>query len=46
METPFLIALAVLSVGAAYAWSRSARLRLRLLARLETDLHDLAELGK
>ena len=44
METPFLVALAVISAAAAYAWSRSARLRLRLLARLEADLHDLKEL--
>ena len=44
MKTPFLVALAVVSSGAAYAWSRSARLRLRLLARLEADLHDLKEL--
>ena len=44
METPFLIGLAALSAGAAYAWTRSARLRLRLLTRLEADLHDLAEL--
>ena len=44
METPFLIGLAALSVGAAYAWTRSARIRLRLLTRLEADLHDLAEL--
>jgi len=44
METPFLVALAVIAAGAAYAWSRSARLRLRLLARLEADLHDLKEL--
>ena len=44
MKTVFLIGLAILSVGAAYAWSRSARLRLRLLDRLETDLHDVKEL--
>ena len=44
MKAVFLIGLAVLSVGAAYAWSRSARLRLRLLDRLETDLHDVKEL--
>ena len=44
MKPVFLIGLAVLSVGAAYAWSRSARLRLRLLDRLETDLHDVKEL--
>ena len=44
MKAVFLIGLAVLSVCAAYAWSRSARLRLRLLDRLETDLHDVKEL--
>ena len=44
MKAVFLIGLAVLSAGAAYAWSRSARLRLRLLDRLETDLHDVKEL--
>jgi serine phosphatase RsbU (regulator of sigma subunit) len=44
MESPFLLALAFLAVGAAYAWSRSARLRLRLLTRLEAQLHDLKEL--
>ena len=44
MESPFLLALAFLAVGAAYAWSRSARLRLRLLTRLEAQLRDLKEL--
>lgn len=41
METPILVILAVLAVGAAYVWGRSARLRLRLLGRLETDLREL-----
>ncbi len=43
METAVLVILAIVSVGAAYVWGRSARLRLRLLGRLETDLRDLAE---
>ncbi len=41
METPVLVILAILSVGAAYVWGRSARLRLRLLGRLEADLREL-----
>jgi serine phosphatase RsbU (regulator of sigma subunit) len=43
METPVMVALAILSVGAAYVWARSARLRLRLLGRLEANLRDLDE---
>lgn len=41
METPILVILAALSAGAAYVWGRSARLRLRLLGRLEADLREL-----
>ncbi len=41
MEKPILVILAVLSIGAAYAWARSARLRLRLLGRLEASLREL-----
>ncbi|MGI9621414.1 MAG: PP2C family protein-serine/threonine phosphatase [Acidimicrobiales bacterium] len=41
METPILVILAVLSAGAAYVWARSARQRLRLLGRLESDLREL-----
>ncbi len=41
METAILVFVAVLSVGAAYVWGRSARLRLRLLGRLESDLREL-----
>ena len=41
METPILVILAVLAIGAAYVWGRSARLRLRLLGRLEADLREL-----
>ncbi len=41
MEKPILVILAVLSIGAAYVWARSARLRLRLLSRLEATLREL-----
>lgn len=43
METAVLVILAIVSVGAAYVWGRSARLRMRLLRRLEADLRDLAD---
>lgn len=43
METPILVILAIMAVGAAYVWGRSARLRLRLLGRLEADLRELEE---
>lgn len=41
METPVLVALAIVAVGAAYVWGRAARLRVRLLRRLEADLREL-----
>lgn len=41
METAFLLVVACLAVPAAYVWARSARLRQRLLGRLETDLREL-----
>lgn len=41
METPILVILAGSATAATYAWVRSARLRLRLLRRLETDLREL-----
>lgn len=41
MELPVLVALAILSAGAAYVWGRSARVRHRLLGRLEANLRDL-----
>lgn len=41
MVTPILVILAGLAIGAAYVWARSARLRQRLLGRLEADLREL-----
>ncbi len=41
METPILVILAGLSLASAYMWGRSARLRRRLLRRLEADLREL-----